>query len=92
MCGISAVATVLQTVAFAVDTTAPRLRLVSSSNWTFSVNEPADVTVLLDGSRTLTYRRMTPGRFRITPGGAFTTLRATARDFAGNDGQPVQYP
>ena len=88
----SAVATVLQTVAFAVDTTAPRLRLVSSSNWTFSVNEPADVTVLLDGSRTLTYRRMTPGRFRITPGGAFTTLRATARDFAGNDGQPVQYP
>ena len=88
----STVATVLQTVAFAVDTTGPRLRLVSAPNLTFTVNEPADVTAVLDGSRTVTVRRLTPGRFQIPPGGAFTSFRATARDFAGNDGRVVQYP
>jgi len=88
----SAVATVRQTVAFAVDRTGPRLRLLSSSTLTFSVNEPGDVTVVFDGSRTVTRRRFTPGRFRIAAGGAFSTFRAVARDFAGNDGRTFTYP
>ena len=88
----SSVATVLQTLAFAVDTTGPRLRLPGPSAPTFSVNEPADVTVVFDGTRTVTVRRLVPGRFRVSPGGAFTSLRATARDFAGNEGRPLQYP
>jgi hypothetical protein len=88
----SPVATVKQTVPFAVDRTGPRLRLVSSSTLTFTVNEPADVTLVFDGSRTVTRRRLTPGRFRISAGGPFSTFRAVARDFAGNDGRPLTYP
>ena len=88
----SAVATTRQTVPFAVDRTGPRLRLVSSSPLTFKVNEPADVTVIFDGSRTVTRRRLTPGRFRIAPGGAFSSFTAVARDFAGNDGRTLTYP
>jgi len=88
----SPVATVKQTVPFAVDRTGPRLRLVSSSTLTFTVNEPADVTVLFDGSRTVTRRRLAPGRLRISAAGAFRSFTATARDFAGNDGRQLSYP
>ena len=88
----SLVATTRQIVGFAVDRTGPRLRLVSSSTLTFSVNEPADVTVVFDGGRTVTRRRLTPGRIRIPAGGAFSSLRAVARDFAGNDGPAITYP
>jgi hypothetical protein len=88
----SVVATTRQTVAFAVDRTGPRLRLLSSSTLTFSVNEPADVTVVFDGTRTVTRRRFIPGRFRISAGGGFSTFRAVARDFAGTDGRALTYP
>jgi hypothetical protein len=88
----SAVTTTRQTVPLAVDKTGPRLRLLSSLTPTFTVNEPADVTVVFDGRRTVTRRRLAPGRFRVPPGGAFSTFRAIARDFAGNDGRPFTYP
>jgi hypothetical protein len=88
----SPVATVLQTLPFAVDTTGPRLRLLNRSNLTFTVNEPADVTAVFDGARTVTVRRLLPGRFRIPPGSPFASLRAVARDFAGNDGHAVRSP
>ena len=88
----SPVATVRQTVPLAVDTTGPRLRLISASPLTFSVNEPSDVTVLFDGTRTVTTRRFVPGRFRISAGGAFTSFTAMARDFVGNDGRRLSRP
>jgi hypothetical protein len=88
----SLVATTRQTVPFAVDTTGPRLRLVSSSTLTFTVNEPSDVTVLFDGTRPVTARRFAPGRFRISSGGAYTSFTAQARDFVGNDGRQISYP
>ncbi len=88
----SPVATVRQTVSFAVDRTGPRIRLLSSSTLTFRVNEPGDVTVVFDGTRTVTRRRLIPGRFRISPGGAYSSYVAMARDFAGNDGRPFRYP
>jgi hypothetical protein len=88
----SAVTTVKQTVPFAVDRTGPRLRLISTSTLTFYLKEPADVTVVFDGTRTVTRRRLIPGRFRIPPGGAYSTFRAVARDFAGNDGRAITYP
>jgi hypothetical protein len=87
----SVVATTRQTVPLAVDRTGPRLRLLSSSVPTFTVNEPADVTVVFDGNRTVTRRRLAPGQFRV-PGGAFSSFRAVARDFAGNDGRTFIYP
>ncbi|HMI99433.1 MAG TPA: N-acetylmuramoyl-L-alanine amidase [Gaiellaceae bacterium] len=88
----SAVTTTRLTVPFAVDTTGPRLRLLSSTTLTFWVNEPSDVTAVFNGTRTVTRRRLRPGRFRIAPGGAYSTFRAVARDFAGNDGRVFTYP
>lgn len=88
----STVATVKQTVPFAVDRTGPRLKLISSSTLTFSVNEPSDVTVVFDGERTVTRRRLSPGRFRISSGSGYSSFRAVARDFAGNDGRALTHP
>jgi hypothetical protein len=86
------VTTIRDSVPFATDTTGPRLRFVSRPNLRFSVNEPSDVTVVFDGTRTVTKRRLKPGKFTIQAGGTYSTLRAIARDFAGNDGRPLTYP
>ena len=51
------------------------------------INEPGDVTVVFDGTRTVTRRRLAPGKFSVPPGGAFTSFTRVARDFAGNDGR-----
>jgi N-acetylmuramoyl-L-alanine amidase/FlgD Ig-like domain len=88
----STVATVAQRVEFAVDTTPPRLRVLSGPQLRFSINEPGFVTVVLDDSRTLVHRRLIPGRFTIPGGGSFTRFRATARDFVGNETRPLGYP
>ena len=88
----SVVATTTQTVAFAVDVTPPLLRLLSPLPPTFSINEPGFVTLVLDDGRTIVERRLLPGRFTIDPGGPFVRLRASARDFAGNESPPVVYP
>jgi N-acetylmuramoyl-L-alanine amidase-like protein len=85
----STVATVAQRMEFAVDTTPPRLRLLSARSLTFSINEPATITLVLDETRTVVVRRLRPGRFAIAPGGPFTRIRATARDFVGNETQPI---
>ena len=88
----SPVATVKSTVAFATDTTGPRLKRVAVSPPRFSVNEPADVTVVFDGTRTVAVRRLRPGKFTVPPGGSFSSFVAVARDFAGNDGRRISYP
>ena len=88
----SPVATVTSTVAFATDTTGPKLKRVALSPLRFSINEPADVTVVFDGTRTVTVRRLGPGKFTFPAGGPFTSFVAVARDFAGNDSRPVRYP
>ena len=88
----SLVTTIRDSIPFATDTTGPRLRWVSRPNLRLSVNEPSDVTVVLDGTRTITKRRLKPGKFTIQPGGPYSTLRAIARDFAGNDGRPLTFP
>ena len=88
----SPVATITSTVAFATDTTGPRLKRVSLLPLRFTVNEPADVTVVFDGTRTVTVRRLRTGKFTFPAGDPFTSLTAVARDFAGNDGRPIRYP
>jgi hypothetical protein len=88
----SPVATVKSTVALATDTTGPRLKRVALSPPRFSVNEPADVTVVFDGARSVTVRRLRPGKFTIAPDGPYSAFVAVARDFAGNDGRPIRYP
>ena len=88
----SPVATITSTVAFATDTTGPKLKRVSLSPLRFTVNEPADVTAVFDGTRSVTVRRLRPGKFTFPAGGTFTSFAATARDFAGNDSRPIRYP
>ena len=88
----SPVATIRDTLAFATDTTGPRFKLVSAANLKFSLNEPADVTVVFDGSRTVTLRRVIPGTFRVQSGGPYSSFVAVARDFAGNDSRAVRHP
>jgi flagellar hook assembly protein FlgD len=88
----SLVTTIRDSIPFATDTTGPRLRWVSRPNLRLTVNEPSDVSVVFDGTRTVTRRRLKPGKFTIQPGGAYSTLRAIARDFAGNDGPPLTGP
>jgi N-acetylmuramoyl-L-alanine amidase/FlgD Ig-like domain len=87
----STVATVAQRVEFAVDTTPPRLRLLSRLIPQFSIDEPATITAVFDDSRTVVRRRLVPGRFTIPSGGPFSRFRVTARDFAGNETRPLQY-
>jgi hypothetical protein len=88
----SPVTTVRDTVAFATDTTGPVLKFVSRANLRLSINEPGDLTAVFDGTRTVTKRRLKPGRFYIQPDGPYSTVRVIARDFAGNDGRPVTNP
>src|SRR4029450_13247957 len=88
----SPVTTIRDSVPFATDTTGPRLRWGSRPNLRLSVNEPGDLAGVFDGARTVTKRRLKPGKFTIDPGGPYSTVRAIARDFAGNDGGPLTYP
>ena len=83
------VSTVVQTMEFAIDLTRPRLLRVSAPQLRLNVNEPADVTVVLDGTRTVRVRRLRPGRFDVATGGAFNSFSAVARDFAGNESPPL---
>jgi N-acetylmuramoyl-L-alanine amidase len=85
----SAVATVAQRVEFAVDTTAPRFKLITVQGPLFSINEPATITAVFDDTRKVVVRRLRPGRFTIPSGGSFTRMRVTARDFAGNETAPI---
>jgi hypothetical protein len=50
------------------------------------------VTVVFDGTRTVSLRRLEPGPFTVQAGGPFTSFTAVARDFAGNDGRGITYP
>jgi hypothetical protein len=68
------------------------LKRVALSPLRFSIDEPADVTVVFDGTRSVTLRRLRIGKFTFPAGGPFTSFAAVARDFAGNDGRPIRYP
>ena len=83
------VSTVVQTLDFAIDLVRPRLQRIAGTQLRLAVNEPADVTVVLDGTRTVRVRRLTPGRFNVPTGGGFTSFSAVARDFAGNESAPL---
>jgi hypothetical protein len=85
----SPVTTLRDTATFATDTTGPKLKIVSRTAPRLSLNEPADVTVVFDGTRTVTLRRLLPGKFTVQSGGPFSSFAAVARDFAGNDGRRI---
>ena len=69
-----------QTARFAVDTTKPKLRLLSRAAWRFSVNEQVTITGTVGG--VAVNAKVGPGRFVLTGGPG--RIAITAWDVAGN--------
>jgi hypothetical protein len=81
---------VARNLPFAVDTTAPRLRILGARPLRFEVSEPADVVVVVDGER-----RVIPvarAGVQTVPWHAAVRVRAVAWDAAGNASRPAKYP
>jgi N-acetylmuramoyl-L-alanine amidase len=70
-----------RTVLFRIDTTPPRLRALSFSALRFWVNEPAKVTLIVNGRRVV--RSVRAGAFSYRHG-RVRSVRIIARDAAGN--------
>ena len=71
-------------VPLTVDTVPPTLSVVDPARLTFTVSEPATVTVLVNG-RTRIVRQVAKGTFTVPyDGGAVTSFSAQAQDAAGN--------
>jgi hypothetical protein len=70
-----------------IDTVAPTLTVVDPTRLTFTVDEAATVTVLVNG-RVRIVRQVARGRFTVPyEGGAVTSFSAQAQDAAGNFSQ-----
>ncbi|MDQ2910162.1 MAG: N-acetylmuramoyl-L-alanine amidase, partial [Actinomycetota bacterium] len=83
--------TVKQSVLVRLDRVAPTLRLVSFRLLRFWLSEPAQVTVVLNGrSHRLAIKRA--GSFRVGHNGRVPSVRAFARDAAGNQSKSVSGP
>jgi hypothetical protein len=77
-----------QTARFVVDTTKPRLRLISAARARFWVSEPSTVVVTLDGLRVEQPAR---GYFSVA-GAPARRISAVAFDLAGNRSAILRYP
>jgi N-acetylmuramoyl-L-alanine amidase len=71
-----------------IDTTPPKLTLVDKSTLAFTVDEPATVTAVVNGSTVVTVDAQ-PGRFTVPIAGAVATVSAQAVDAAGNSSPTV---
>jgi hypothetical protein len=78
----------LQTARFAVDTTRPRLRLISAQRLRFWVSEPSAVILTLDGRRV---EQAATGYFTVKAPAA-RRIGAVAFDTAGNRSKPLRFP
>ncbi|MSY58925.1 MAG: hypothetical protein F2663_00560 [Actinobacteria bacterium] len=76
---------------FISDTTGPTLTLIDPSTLTFTLSEPASVTVVVNGQTLV--QSEPAGTFRFPYAGPPpTSISASARDAAGNTGPPVTSP
>jgi len=83
------VGTATRTVLFKIDTTPPLLRALSFRTLRFSVSEPAQVTLFLNGKRVV--RSVRAGTFAY-PHGRVRSVRIVARDAAGNLSRTLKFP
>jgi hypothetical protein len=74
---------VTQTIPVTVDTTPPALAVVDPLKLVFSLDEPATVTVVVNG-QTKIVTGEPAGTFTISVGVPVTSFTAQAQDFAGN--------
>ncbi len=77
-----------QTGRFVVDTTKPRLRLISAQRLRFWVSEPSTVVLSLDGRR---IEQAADGYFTVSAPAA-KHIGVVAFDTAGNRSKPLRYP
>jgi hypothetical protein len=85
------VGTVSQRVPFVLDTTPPRLRLLSLRPLRLWVSEPAEIVLRVNNVRRVV-RRTRAGRFAVGFPFRPRTVRATAWDAAGNRSRPLRFP
>jgi hypothetical protein len=77
--------------AVTIDTHAPTLAIKDARSLAFTLDEPATVTVVINGSSQLVLAEP-KGAFLVPFTGALTSFTARAQDAAGNLSQPVQSP
>jgi hypothetical protein len=85
------VGTVTQRIPFVVDSTAPRLRLVSVRPLRLQVSEPGEVVVVADGRRQVVPAPR-PGVYAVPGVAAPRRVRAVAWDTSGNASRPAVHP
>ncbi|HZT91925.1 MAG TPA: N-acetylmuramoyl-L-alanine amidase [Gaiellaceae bacterium] len=79
---------VQQTIPLTIDTRPPTLTLLDKATLRFSLDEPATVTALVDGTTRIV--RLEPkGTFTLPFQGAVTSVTAQAQDLAGNESPVV---
>jgi hypothetical protein len=78
-----------RTVLFRIDTKPPTLRVRSFRALRFWVSEPARVTLILNGTRSV---RMVRAGIFILPHGRVRSVRIVARDAAGNVSRTLKFP
>jgi hypothetical protein len=74
-----------------IDTTPPVLSIVDARTLTFTLDEPATVTILVNQKKRIV-RGETKGTFTIAVQGAVYQLSAEAQDLAGNISAVVRAP
>jgi hypothetical protein len=82
--------TVKQSLILRIDRQPPLLRLVSLARLELWLNEPARVTIVLNG-RTRQFSRKKAGSFRVARSGVVRTLSAHAVDSAGNRSRTIRF-
>ena len=83
------VGVVVHTVLFRIDTVAPTLGVLSFRRLRFRVNEPATISLIVNGRRTK--RVVRAGVFSFRPP-RVRTVRIVARDAAGNLSRTLKFP
>jgi N-acetylmuramoyl-L-alanine amidase/FlgD Ig-like domain len=78
-------------IAITIDTHAPTLAIKDAHTLAFTLDEPATVTTVINGSSQVVLAEPN-GTFLVPFTGAVTSFTARAQDTAGNLSQPVQSP
>ena len=86
-----ALTTVTHSVGFTSDTRAPKVRLVSLRPLTLQVDEPATLTMSVNGGRRAA-KATRAGLVRVSVAGTLRRLVVVARDDVGNVARPLRHP
>jgi hypothetical protein len=82
---------VVQAIPFTVDTTGPRLTLLSSRPLRLQIGEAGAIVVVADGKRRVV-KAAEPGAYAVPGVTRPKRVRAVAWDAVGNSGPPLLYP